>query len=128
MTTSFAWKTLPFADPKPNLTKDTEYILVAWADYTNKEIYLAYNTGDPNVYHYRTDLAYNSFPDPFGTLIHGTNKFSIYCTYTVAGPPTGWRKLQYFSEPPTSGQFNKLKFASEPPVSGAFNKLLYEGE
>jgi hypothetical protein len=41
---------------------------------------------------------------------------------------TGWRKLQYFSEPPTVGQFNKLKFASEPPVPSAFNKLLYEGE
>ena len=41
---------------------------------------------------------------------------------------TGWRKLQYFSEPPTVGQFNKLRFASEPPVPSAFNKLLYEGE
>jgi hypothetical protein len=43
-------------------------------------------------------------------------------------PATGWKKLQYFSEPPTSGTFNKLKFASEPPISGAWNKLLYEGE
>jgi len=42
--------------------------------------------------------------------------------------PTGWRKLQYFTEPPTIGTFNKMKFASEPPVVGAFNKLLYEGE
>jgi len=41
---------------------------------------------------------------------------------------TGWRKLQYLTEPPTIGVFNKLKFASEPPVSGAFNKLLYDGE
>lgn len=41
---------------------------------------------------------------------------------------TGWRKLQYFSEPPTVGQFNKLRFASEPPVGGAYNKILYEGE
>lgn len=40
----------------------------------------------------------------------------------------GWKQLQYFSEPPSSGAFNKLKFASEPPVSGAWNKLLYEGE
>ena len=45
----------------------------------------------------------------------------------VAGGP-GWRKLQYFTEPPTTGTFNKLKFASEPPVVGAFNKLLYDGE
>jgi len=41
---------------------------------------------------------------------------------------TGWKKLQFFSEPPTTGTFNKLRFASEPPVSGAFNKILYEGE
>ena len=46
----------------------------------------------------------------------------------VAGLPTGWRKLQYLTEPPTIGAFNKLKFAVEPPVSGAFNKLLYDGE
>jgi len=48
--------------------------------------------------------------------------------FTPGGPITGWRKLQYFSEPPTSGMFNKLRFASEPPVSGAFNKVLYDGE
>ena len=41
---------------------------------------------------------------------------------------TGWRKLQYLTEPPTSGQFNKLKFASEPPVPSSWNKLLYDGE
>jgi len=41
---------------------------------------------------------------------------------------TGWRKLQYYTEPPTTGAFNKLKCAVEPPVSGAFNKLLYDGE
>jgi len=46
----------------------------------------------------------------------------------AGGPITGWRKLQYYTEPPSTGAFNQLKFASEPPVSGAFNKLLYEGE
>jgi len=39
-----------------------------------------------------------------------------------------WKKLQYLTEPPTTGAWNKLKFASEPPVPGAWNKLLYEGE
>ena len=52
--------------------------------------------------------------------------FSI--NITPVAPTTGWRKLQYFSEPPTSGNFNKLRYASEPPVSGAFNKVLYDGE
>ena len=46
----------------------------------------------------------------------------------VATGGPGWRKLQYLTEPPTTGTFNKLKFAVEPPVSGAFNKLLYDGE
>jgi len=45
-----------------------------------------------------------------------------------AAPITGWRKLQYLTEPPTIGAFNKLKYASEPPVPAAWNKLLYEGE
>lgn len=40
----------------------------------------------------------------------------------------GWRKLQYFTEPPSAGAFNKLKYVSEPPVPGAWNKLAYEGE
>lgn len=44
------------------------------------------------------------------------------------GVPTGFNKLQYFTEPPTPGAFNKLKYASEPPVPSAWNKLAYEGE
>jgi len=44
--------------------------------------------------------------------------------YTTA---TGWKKLQYVTEPP-SPSWNKIKFASEPPVAGAWNKVLYEGE
>jgi len=52
----------------------------------------------------------------------------ITTTFTPGGPITGWRKLQYLAEPPTTGAFNKLRCASEPPVSGAWNKLLYDGE
>lgn len=48
----------------------------------------------------------------------------IIITYSAIG----WKQLQYFSEPPTSGQFNKLKFVAEPPVSNAWNKVAYEGE
>lgn len=55
--------------------------------------------------------------------------YNVYYDYlSLVAPPTGFKKLQYFSEPPTVGQFNKLRFASEPPVPSAFNKLLYEGE
>jgi hypothetical protein len=45
---------------------------------------------------------------------------------TVGGP--GFRKLQYSTEPPTTGAFNKLKYVSEPPVPTAWNKLAYAGE
>jgi hypothetical protein len=44
----------------------------------------------------------------------------------VGGP--GFRKLQYSTEPPTTGAFNKLKYISEPPVPAAWNKLAYAGE
>jgi len=74
-----------------------------------------------------SSITYPTFPDPWSPTT--TDRiFSIYCTYTTAAPPTGWRKLQYYSEPPTAGAWNKLKYATEPPVAGAWNKLLYEGE
>ena len=53
------------------------------------------------------------------------------CTRKVdytGGGVTGWRKLQYLTEPQTAGAFNKLKYAVEPPVVGAWNKLLYSNE
>jgi len=57
-------------------------------------------------------ISSNRFPEP----------------WTLPAPITGWRKLQYFTEPPTADTFNKLKYVSEPPVPGAWNKLAYEGE
>ena len=46
----------------------------------------------------------------------------------TTGPSTGFNKLQYATEPPTTGAFNKLKYVSEPPVPAAWNKLAYAGE
>jgi hypothetical protein len=57
-----------------------------------------------------------------------TTKHAFAVALNPLPSTTGWRKLQYLTEPPTIGTFNKLKFAVEPPVSGAFNKLLYDGE
>jgi hypothetical protein len=77
---------------------------------------------------------------PFGDVGHGAEAFNTpFRTMGFADVghgvdvfvlevSTGWRKLKYFSEPPTSGMFNKLRFASEPPVVGAWNKLLFYGE
>lgn len=62
-------------------------------------------------------------------LVSGSDYDVYYDSLTLGGEPTtGWNKLQYFTEPPTTGAFNKLRFASEPPVSGSWNKLLYAGE
>ena len=46
----------------------------------------------------------------------------------ITGTPTGFNKLQYSTEPPTTGAWNKLKYVSEPPVPAAWNKLAYTGE
>jgi len=118
------WKTLNIVWGGA-LTAATDYYLSYWQ---NAELYLYYTTDVAFTAFYDTET-YNGFPDPLIPVTPSANrKFSIYCTYTAAGPPTGWRKLQYFSEPPTAGQFNKLRFASEPPVASAWNRLLYDGE
>ena len=118
------WGVFNFVDPKPSLTADTEYILVLWTSGSNTRIY--YTAGDADQGHYQSKT-YTAFPNPL-VPIHEDRKYSIYCTYTPSAPPEGWRKLQYFSEPPTGGAFNKLKFASEPPVAASWNKILYAGE
>ena len=79
-----AWKTFNFTDPKPNLTANTVYILVAWS-YSNSGIgTLAYDAGDTNQGHYIA-TTYDGFPNPLLTPSHYNFKFSIYCTYTVVG-------------------------------------------
>lgn len=60
-----------------------------------------------------------------GTAQWATSAFSFK---PYVGVTPGWNKLQYASEPPTTGAFNKLKYVSEPPVPGAWNKLAYVGE
>lgn len=118
------WYTFNFSDPKPELVADTAYVLVVWcSDYMNR---VYYTTGDAQQGHF-TSIDYDSFPDPISWSSHNNYKYSIYCSYTAAAA-AGWKKLQYYTEPPTAGQWNKLKFASEPPVPGAWNRLLYAGE
>ena len=52
---------------------------------------------------------------------------AAYLSIDYTPPTTGFKQLQYFSEPAVPG-WNSLKFAAEPPVTGAWNKLLYAGE
>jgi len=75
-----AWRTLSFASP-PTLVAGTAYILVAWSDSNAPIIY--YAAGDANQGHYDADTYAANFPDPLAPT-HDNNKYSIYCTYTVA--------------------------------------------
>lgn len=90
LTTGFQWFTFNFTGTKPSLTKDVEYVLVVWADYTASDIILAFTTGATNQAH-RQAQTYNSFPDPYVPL-HYNYKHSIYCTC---------RTLEYVEIPAT---------------------------
>jgi hypothetical protein len=83
LTTTAIWYTFNFAAPKPSLTGNTEYVLVAWADYTAQTIYMARVAGNTDQSH-RQDLAYNNFPNSL-VPTHYAYKDSIYCTYTTGG-------------------------------------------
>lgn len=105
------------------------YHLCLWNSPTGGDLAWSYDAGATNqafgaanTYH-----ATNPPADPCNSPEWREDReFSIYATYIPA--VTGWRELQYLTEPPTPGAFNKLKYASEPPVPAAWNKLLYEGE
>lgn len=81
LTTSYAWYDFPFSGTKPSLVNGTAYVLVVWADYTSKIIFLARYSGDVNQAHYQGDQTYNGFPDPLNPT-HGDIKASIHCDYT----------------------------------------------
>jgi hypothetical protein len=123
---SGAWYTGTFATP-PILAANTGYVLMIIPNAGSSNLRWFYNAGDANQHHKDDTNSYTTPQNPTGP-VHNAFKQSIYCTYTLAGPPTGWRKLQYLTEPPTAGTFNKLRCASEPPVVGAWNKLLYSDE
>lgn len=73
-----------FSTP-PTLTPSTDYVLMAVFETSPTDFY--YNTGDANQGHLDYSNSYASPANPTDAT-HSTNKFSIYCTYTVA-PPAG---------------------------------------
>jgi hypothetical protein len=87
LTDTATWYTFNFADPKPNLTASTDYVLVAWAEETAGAAYIVYDSGDTNQGHYATKTYDGNFPDPLNPT-HNNYKYSIYCTYTAGGAPT----------------------------------------
>ena len=83
------WWTLNFSAPKPSLIADTEYVLVLYSQYTSGYGFrLYYSGGDENQGHNgNVWQGYPIFPDPWVSPTHNDNKYSIYCTYTVANQP-----------------------------------------
>jgi len=129
--TSFSWVTYNLLAQADIINED--YWLVVWGETGTGYAfpYMAFDTGTATgglqTVTYQAGEGDNLWPDPYNPTSTLTRTYSIYCTYTAA-PAAGFKKLQYYSEPPSSGAWNKLKYASEPPVAGAWNKLLYEGE
>ena len=79
------WRTFNFSDPKPSLSI-ANYWLVAWAEFPHATFstWLYYNAGDANQGLTKA-TTYNGFPNPLVTPTYSSNKYSIYCTYTVTG-------------------------------------------
>ena len=79
---STGWYNFSFADPKPVLTANTNYILVAWSDSGIGSVLLHYNSGSSNQGH-RSSRNYDNWPSSV-SFSHNTDRYSIYCTYSPA--------------------------------------------
>lgn len=77
---STGWYNFSFANPKPILTANTNYILVAWSDSGTGNVLLHYNLGSSNQGHI-SNRSYGNWPSSV-SFNHDTNKYSIYCTYS----------------------------------------------
>lgn len=72
------WWTFDFASP-PSLSAGVAYVLVIWSDGGQE---VAYDAGDTDQGHSQND-GLSEFPAT-ATFTHNNNKYSIYCSYTVA--------------------------------------------
>jgi hypothetical protein len=97
--TTGAWKTTNFAAPKPSLPPD-DYVLVAWADEDLgfNDMSIAYDAGVTNQGHYQQINYSATWPDPL-VPTHNNNKYSIYCTYTVAAKTVTATDACSFADP-----------------------------
>ena len=83
-----SWITSVFGTD-PTLTPSTEYLLMHIDNppmfyYT----YTYYDTGDANQGHVDASNNYTT-PANLGSAAHSTDRYSIYCTYTAGGAPSG---------------------------------------
>jgi len=85
LTTTPTWYTHNFNAPKPSVSANMDYLLMNFFDYVST-LNIIYDDGATDQRHI-VFQTYNGFPDPLGTVYHGNQKSSIYCTYTTAAPP-----------------------------------------
>ncbi len=98
--TSSGWVTFNFSDPKPNLSADTDYILVAWSNNPSGDVLLRYNSGATNQGH-RNSRTYGDWPASVG-FSHESRQYSIYCTYAPANQYTAQVEFTGSSSTPLS--------------------------
>jgi len=73
-----------------------------------------YTGGVPNTAGYGGDLQASRIAQPSSILTGRSASSSRFPQpWTLEAPIGGWRKLQYFSEPPVSGAWNKLMYEDE---------------
>ena len=87
------WVSFAFADPKPVLNSNTNYILVASASSAQGEVHMYYDPGSANQ-GYADSETYDNWPNPDTQLItNSQRKYSINCTYTLATQYTAQAEL-----------------------------------
>ncbi|MGF3522721.1 MAG: hypothetical protein ACQXXJ_06460, partial [Candidatus Bathyarchaeia archaeon] len=82
VTATGQWVTFNFPDPKPILSANTTYLLVAWSDSGSGNVYMYSSAGSSDQGH-RFNRAYGSWPAS-PSFSHETTLYSIYCTYAPA--------------------------------------------
>ncbi len=73
-----SWVVFNFTGTKPNLVKDTEYVLTCWS---NDSCYLYYD--NTSTYGRYKNLTYGSPPNPVNWSDSEPRMYSIYCSYTT---------------------------------------------
>jgi hypothetical protein len=113
---SSGWYNFSFADPKPILLANINYVLVAWADSGSGAVSLHYFVGTSNQGHSR-NLNYGNWPNQ-GNFNHDNNKYSIYCNYIPANQQTA--QVEFTGNSPTPFPWNNLVWTtdSSSPQSG----------
>ncbi len=93
------WVVSTFATP-PSISASTEYLLGVIAGGSDSQPHIYYDTGAENQGHIDTSNDYTT-PQDLGSATHGTDRYSIYCTFTGATYDTSSRAAGSTANPRT---------------------------